>query len=214
MFVQATQDYTPDLLQYLKQEPEEQEWATAGPKRDKSKSANALKPLALLDRYCTEGKLLRSHIDDRQGAPDFMILNMLYVAHAVRNCNSQLLCFAEICLQSSWTATSAPCLCLAIVSTMWQHMLLLLCAHCCILFMLAACGVRSACCHLNLSLCRCLSYMSTLHPGIQCQALTEFANHRSKESLSNPPAYFMILLKVSSCCCPTQPQDAARAHTF
>lgn len=114
MFVQVTQDYTPDLLQYLKQEPEEQEWATAGPKRDKSRSANAQKPLALFDRYCTEGKLLRSHIDNRQGAPNFNTLHMLCVPHAARNCNLQVLCFAESCLQSSQTATNALGLSLAV----------------------------------------------------------------------------------------------------
>ena len=76
MFVQVAQDYTPDLLKYLRQEPEEQEWATAGSKRHKSRSANdaarlAPKPLALFDHYCTEGKMLRHHVDDRQGGSHF-----------------------------------------------------------------------------------------------------------------------------------------------
>lgn len=65
---------TTDLLRNLRQEPEELEWATAkGPKREKShenRSANstakeAQKPLALLGRYCTEGKISHGHIDDR-----------------------------------------------------------------------------------------------------------------------------------------------------
>lgn len=65
---QVAQDYTPELLQYLKQEPKELEWVTARPKRDKSRSATyAQEPLALLDCYCAEGKMLHSHIDDRQG---------------------------------------------------------------------------------------------------------------------------------------------------
>lgn len=72
MVVQVAQDYTSDLLQYLRQEPKEQEWSTAGRKRDKSRFANdaarhAQEPLALIDSYCTEGKMSRSHIDDRQG---------------------------------------------------------------------------------------------------------------------------------------------------
>ena len=76
-------------------------------------------------------------------------------------------------------------------------MLLLWCADCHFVVMLSACGVQPAC-HLKLSLCRCLSCMHKLQPDVQCQALTEFANHKSKESLSNPSAYFMSLLKVSS----------------
>ena len=58
-------------------------------------------------------------------------------------------------------------------------------------------------CHLKLFLCRCLSYMNRLHPDMQCQALTVFANHPCKETLSNPSAYFMSRLKVSSSCRPT-----------
>ena len=66
--VQVAQDYTPELLQYLQQEPKELEWVTARPKRDKRRPAtDAQEPLALLDCYCAEGKILRSHIDDRQG---------------------------------------------------------------------------------------------------------------------------------------------------
>lgn len=45
---------------------------------------------------------------------------------------------------------------------------------------------------------RCLSYMKNLHADVQCQALTEYANRRSKDSLNNPPAYFMSLLQVTS----------------
>ena len=63
-----------DLLQYWRQEPEELEWVTAGPKRDKkheNRSANGTgtdlqKPLALLEHYYTEGKIVRGQIDDRQ----------------------------------------------------------------------------------------------------------------------------------------------------
>ena len=53
---------------------------------------------------------------------------------------------------------------------------------------------------LLIPLCRCLSYMRNLHPDVQCQALTEYANRRSKDTLNNPPAYFMSLLQVSFCC--------------
>lgn len=68
-------DRTKDLLQCLRPKPEEMEWATAGPRKDKShenRFANsaakeAQKPLMLLEQYCTEGKILHGHIDDRQG---------------------------------------------------------------------------------------------------------------------------------------------------
>ena len=65
---------TSELLRSLSQEPEELEWATAkGPKRDKShdiryassSAKEAQKPLALLGRYCSEGKISHGHIDDR-----------------------------------------------------------------------------------------------------------------------------------------------------
>ena len=65
---------TSELLRSLRQEPEELEWATAkGPKRDKShdiryassSAMEAQKPLALLGRYCSEGKISHGHIDDR-----------------------------------------------------------------------------------------------------------------------------------------------------
>ena len=67
-------DRTTDLLSYWKQESEEMEWATAGPRRDKSQenrftnsiTKEAQKPLALLEHYCTEGKISHGHIDDRQ----------------------------------------------------------------------------------------------------------------------------------------------------
>ena len=67
-------DRTTDLFHYLRQEPEELEWATAGPRRDKSQenrfanstAKEAQKPLALLEHYCTEGKISHGHIDDRQ----------------------------------------------------------------------------------------------------------------------------------------------------
>ena len=103
--MQVAQDYTPELLQYLRQEPEEQEWATARPKRNKGSGNDAARhaqtPLALFDRYCTEGKMMRSHIDDRQGALLFNTLLMLY-------CSSTVPCFADSCLQSSQAVTSAP----------------------------------------------------------------------------------------------------------
>ncbi len=40
--------------------------------------------------------------------------------------------------------------------------------------------------------------MKNLAPDIQCQALSEYANRRSKDTLNNPPAYFMSLLQVHS----------------
>ena len=40
--------------------------------------------------------------------------------------------------------------------------------------------------------------MKNLAPDIQCQALSEYANRRSKDTLNNPPAYFMSLLQVYS----------------
>lgn len=65
-------DRASDLPRSLNEEPEEQEWATAGPRRDKSHdnrfisgTANAVKPLALLERYYAEGKISHGHIDDR-----------------------------------------------------------------------------------------------------------------------------------------------------
>ena len=42
--------------------------------------------------------------------------------------------------------------------------------------------------------------MRNLHPDVQCQALTEYANRRSKDTLNNPPAYFMSLLQVGFGC--------------
>ena len=65
-------DRASDLLRCLEDEPEEQEWATAGPKRDKSHDSKinsdlkeVVKPLALLERYYTEGKISHGHIDSR-----------------------------------------------------------------------------------------------------------------------------------------------------
>ena len=55
---------------------------------------------------------------------------------------------------------------------------------------------------------RCLSYMKNLHADVQCQALTEYANRRSKDSLNNPPAYFMSLLQVSADLLKLQPKPA------
>lgn len=71
---QVAMDRATDLLQYLRQQPEELEWATAGPRRDKSQenrtpsgtAKEAQKPLALLEHYCKEGKISHGHIDDRQ----------------------------------------------------------------------------------------------------------------------------------------------------
>ena len=40
--------------------------------------------------------------------------------------------------------------------------------------------------------------MKNLAPDIQCQALSEYAKRRSKDTLNNPPAYFMSLLQVHS----------------
>ena len=63
-----------DLLDYLREETEEQEWATAGGKRDKTHNSktlasdivnNSMKPQALLDKYYTEGKISPGHLDDR-----------------------------------------------------------------------------------------------------------------------------------------------------
>ncbi|KAL0019834.1 hypothetical protein WJX79_000622 [Trebouxia sp. C0005] len=101
-----------DLIDYLREEPEEQAWATAGPKKDKSHDnrasafGNSIKPQALLERFYSEGKILPGHLDER-----------------------------------------------------------------------------------------CLGYMKNLAPDIQCQALSEYANRRSKDTLNNPPAYFMSLLQ-------------------
>lgn len=101
--VTGVMDRTTDLLQYLRQEPEEVEWATAGPKRDKShetRFANntakeAQKPLALLEQYCTEGKISHGHIDDRQA--------LLYLAdcqhdlsNGIENPPQSDICFAGI----------------------------------------------------------------------------------------------------------------------
>lgn len=98
-------DRTTDLLQYLRQEPEEVEWATAGPKRDKSyenrfassTAKEAQKPLALLEQYCAEGKISHGHIDDRQA--------LLYPAdcqhdlsNGIENPPQSDICFADICL--------------------------------------------------------------------------------------------------------------------
>lgn len=73
LVLQSAMDSATDLLQYLSEEPEEQEWATAGPKRDRNHdsrpssalSSEALKPLALLECYYREGKISHGHIDDR-----------------------------------------------------------------------------------------------------------------------------------------------------
>ena len=62
-----------DLLRNLNEEPEEHKWATAGPRRDKSHdnraingaAKDAIKPLALLERFYAEGKISHGHIDDR-----------------------------------------------------------------------------------------------------------------------------------------------------
>ena len=88
MMVQVAMDRTTDLFHCLRQEPEELEWATAGSKRDKTYEnryptgtcKEAQKPLALLERYCTEGKILHGHIDDRQGLPELTTLLMLSVS--------------------------------------------------------------------------------------------------------------------------------------
>lgn len=60
-----------DLIDYLREEPEEQAWATAGPKKDKSHDnrasafGNSIKPQALLERFYSEGKILPGHLDER-----------------------------------------------------------------------------------------------------------------------------------------------------
>lgn len=103
-------DRTTDLLQYLRQEPEEVEWATAGPKRDKShenRIANstakeAQKPLALLEQYCTEGKISHGHIDDRQGL--LTPTNWQHDLFLHKVC----VCAAEVCLHHAQTSSTSP----------------------------------------------------------------------------------------------------------
>ncbi len=67
-------DQAKDLLDYLREEPEEQEWATAGAKRDKCHDSkmsgsisvkNSMRPQALLDKYYAEGKISHGHLDER-----------------------------------------------------------------------------------------------------------------------------------------------------
>lgn len=88
---------TTELLCSLRQEPEELEWATAkGPKRDKSyenrpgssTAKEAQKPLALLGRYCTEGKISHGHIDDRQSFNPFhhLVAEVFYHAEPCLHC--------------------------------------------------------------------------------------------------------------------------------
>ena len=38
--------------------------------------------------------------------------------------------------------------------------------------------------------------MKNLDDDVQCQALSEYAHRKGKDSLNNPPAYFMSLLQV------------------
>ena len=69
-------DPVTNLLDYLRIESSEAEWATARSKRDRFQdSRNAAcstvkseaKPQALLERYCAEGKIARNHLDERCG---------------------------------------------------------------------------------------------------------------------------------------------------
>ena len=149
MFVHFAQDYTPDVLRYMRQEPEEQEWATAGPKRDKSRSANntarhAPRPLALFDRYCTEGKMLRSHIDDRQKAPLFITL---LCCPATASCRFPAL-LTGVC-RAHRQRPMLQALAYQLFNTTWLRVLLLSCAQCCFSGILSACGAKSTCCHLK-----------------------------------------------------------------
>ena len=64
-------DRVKDLIDYLREEPEEQAWATAGSKKDKSHDNRAstfrdsIRPQTLLDKFYSEGKILPGHLDER-----------------------------------------------------------------------------------------------------------------------------------------------------
>ncbi len=59
------------LIDYLREEPEEQAWATAGSKKDKvhdnraAAFGDSVKPQALLEKFYSEGKILPGHLDER-----------------------------------------------------------------------------------------------------------------------------------------------------
>ena len=73
MFVsllQAVMERVKNPLDYLREGPEEQEWATAGAKMNRGHDSGATgmtsgKPQALLDKYYSEGKISQGHLDDR-----------------------------------------------------------------------------------------------------------------------------------------------------
>lgn len=64
-------DRVKDLIDYLREEPEEQAWATAGSKKHKSHDNRAstfrdsIRPQTLLDKFYSEGKILPGHLDER-----------------------------------------------------------------------------------------------------------------------------------------------------
>ena len=64
-------DRVKDLIDYLREEPEEQAWATAGSKKDKSQDkrasafGNSIKPQTMLEKFYSEGKILPGHLDER-----------------------------------------------------------------------------------------------------------------------------------------------------
>ena len=70
--LQAVMERVKNLLDYLREGPEEQEWATASAKKDRGHDDRATgsgmtsgKPQALLDKYYSEGKISQGHLDDR-----------------------------------------------------------------------------------------------------------------------------------------------------
>ena len=81
-------DTPKSLLDYLKEEPEQQQWATAGSKKDRgldsrvvaNVSANhASTPQALLAKYYAQGRILPAHVDGRYRFLCFIVAIMLPV---------------------------------------------------------------------------------------------------------------------------------------
>lgn len=224
----AAMNRTTELLRNLGQEPEELEWATAkGPKRDKSHESRsgsstakeAQKPLALLGRYCTEGKISHGHIDDRQNLKRFtnQLLRCFCICrihHAgPRTMLTLHALLTVVCNMHRYPMMPEGPSSAVICPDGWEN-LFKACAECSI----CASPIPSSAGHcesppeVRVFPCRCLSYMKNLHPDVQCQALTEYANRRSKDTLNNPPAYFMSLLQVSLCSLLAKPHDLTCMH--